>query len=63
MTTAEQQLAAANRLEELSIELKGIVIKLRAGDVDSYALVYDLRAEIGKVVGTLGYGVPRRKSR
>lgn len=60
MTTDKQQ-AAANRLEELCVDLKDIVIRLRAGDTDAYALVYDFRSDVGKVVATLGHGIPARK--
>lgn len=49
---------AANRLEELTIVGKEIVLSLRSGDEESYAKMYWLRRELGYIVNTLGVGVP-----
>jgi hypothetical protein len=51
-------LAAADELEDLAIELKDIVQKLRAFNSDPYKLVYNFRRDVGRVVATLGAGVP-----
>lgn len=57
LTKAEK---AANRLEELTIAQKDVIQRLRENDPQAYALVYELRREIGYVVATLGGGVPKR---
>jgi hypothetical protein len=51
---------ASFRLEELSVELKELILDLRDPRCpDPYARVYHFRREIGKVVATLGTGYPR----
>jgi hypothetical protein len=57
MTKAEK---AADRLEELVIIQKDIIQRLRANDPQAYALVYELRREVGYIVATLGMSVPKR---
>lgn len=60
----EQQLLAANRLEELAIVIKEYVLLLRSGvrsDL-AYAMVYHLRHQTGQVVNALGVGVPSSRS-
>jgi hypothetical protein len=58
MTDPGKLQAAADRLEELAIELKGVIIALRCQNDDSYAYVYYFRKEVSRVVSTLGVGVP-----
>jgi hypothetical protein len=53
-----KHIAAANRLEELATQLKGLVIELREGTPDAYKKVYELRRELSRVVATLGEGQP-----
>lgn len=59
----EKVLSAANEAEEMSAELKDMVIELRAHPEDlarAYALAYEFRTKFGKrVVHRLGYGMPR----
>lgn len=50
--------AAADRVEELLIIGAQVVRNLRTDDPTSYAQVYYLRTELGRVVATLGVGVP-----
>lgn len=55
----EKEIQAANRIEELIIIAKEMVIRIRNGDEpDAYAAVYWLRRELGYVVASLGVGVP-----
>jgi hypothetical protein len=55
-----KQVQAAADLEERLIEAKEIVKLLREGQhpAIAYAMVYALRAEISKIVRTLGAGTP-----
>lgn len=53
------QTKAADRLEELTAEMKALVVELREGTPDAYKKIYNLRRELGYVVATLGEGVPR----
>jgi phosphoribosylamine-glycine ligase len=53
------EIEAANRLEELSVDLKDIIIQLRNGTTaQPYALVYHFRTQVGHVVASLGSGYP-----
>lgn len=58
-----KQADAAHRLEELNIASSEIVRLLRAGQGNrfAYALVYELRKQLGYVVRELGEGVPNKE--
>ena len=62
MTNREKQLDAANRLEDLAMDMKLLIPELREGmtSAAAYRKVYELRRELGRVVATLGCGVPTR---
>ena len=51
---------ASHEIEKLAIQAKEIVTLLRdkAGCEMSYALVYELRTRLGRVVSSLGVGLP-----
>jgi hypothetical protein len=55
----DAQTRAADRLEELTAEMKALVVELREGTPDAYKKAYELRRELGYVIATLGEGVPR----
>lgn len=66
MTSREKDLKAADELENLIPYMKEIVNVIRddyPNPGDSYALIYDLRYRIGKIVATLGFDVPSRRRR
>lgn len=52
--------AASHEVERLAIQMKEAVcvIRDRAGNEFSYALVYELRKRLGRVVASLGEGLP-----
>ncbi len=52
---------AAAQLEDLSVELKQLIIDLREGKPDPYARVYYFRHSVGQVVARLGVGTPRTR--
>lgn len=56
----ERQVAAARVLEDLVPQIKETILQLRAGQSDqlAYALLYDLRWQLGKAVNSLGEGLP-----
>lgn len=64
MHVPEQQ-EAANSLEDLVIGAKVAIQYLRAGQSNTlaYALAYDLRWRMSKVVQSLGVGAPLARSR
>lgn len=53
-----RELAAADRLEELLVDYREVVNLIRSGHPRSYALVYEARRELSRVVAKLGVGVP-----
>lgn len=56
-------LAAADRLEELLPHLREVVNLVRAGEgpgARPYALLYETRRELSRIVATLGAGLPSR---
>ncbi len=66
MTSEEKQLAAAERMEEIAADLTTAAKKIRDGIDDfgsinvAYGMAYEIRKQLGYVVATLGFGVPRR---
>lgn len=66
MSDKEKQLAAAERMSQLATALEEAshLIKMHAlngGDIEiAYGIAYNLRKELGYVVATLGFGVPRK---
>jgi len=52
------ELAAADRLEELLASYREVVNLIREGHERPYALLYEARRELGRVVATLGAGLP-----
>lgn len=56
----DQQIKAADGLEELIPAMKEIVRLLRQGQAPSkaYALVYEFRKRVGRNVAALGAGLP-----
>ena len=56
----EKTIAASHEIEVLAIQMKEAVCVIRdkAGDQFSYALVYELRKRFGRVVAALGTGLP-----
>lgn len=51
---------AANKLEEMLPHLKEIVREIRNHDVDAYATLYDARRRLGRIVASLGAGIPTK---
>lgn len=64
-TNASKMLSAAAEIEDMVVELKDIVLKLRANPRaidDGYTLVYNWRTTFGRrVVSKLGFGLPRNR--
>lgn len=60
-----RQAAASHSLEELAIAAKDVVAELRVGQSPgkAYALAYELRWRMGKIVASLGAGVPNAADR
>lgn len=63
-TTGQKQIKAADDLEALASDMKMAVVYIREHAVNnshiaySYAKVYRLRTRLGRIVATLGVGVP-----
>ena len=62
MDNQDRILAAADSAETLAADLKRAVTDLReTGNLDyAYARLYHLRTELGRVVATLGEGLPKK---
>lgn len=67
MPTQKQIMDAASELERLTVLAKQMVMDLRSnadgteyGKEMSYAMLYDLRWRIGKILEPLGFGLPKR---
>lgn len=49
---------AAAKLEDITVVSKQMVVDIREEVVDPYAALYWLRREIGRIVSTMGVGLP-----
>jgi hypothetical protein len=56
----EQRAADASELEDLSIELRELMVKVRGGDTEPeiYSRLYWARNRLGQVVSRYGLGLP-----
>lgn len=60
-TDADEMFTASVNVEDIADELKILVPLLKAGVLakrEAYGKLYKLRRDLGRVVGTLGAGVP-----
>lgn len=63
MRDMHRSLTAADKLDEMSTEIAKIAADIREHyeDLDyCYAVVYHFRTRLGKVVASLGFGIPRK---